>query len=77
MWSGTQMERCFATLQLLQTADLDGASETQEEEEEEEEFWFVYFNISPLPHVCLTGSVVITDNEGHNRFLGAWVFSPS
>jgi len=44
------MERLIATLQLLQTADLDGVSETQEEEEEEEEwFWFVYFNISPLP----------------------------
>jgi len=30
MWrSDTQMERRIATLQLLQTADLDGASETQ------------------------------------------------
>ena len=54
MWRDTQMERRIASLQLLQTADLDGVSETQEEdgeEEEEEEEWFrfVYFNISPLP----------------------------
>jgi len=50
MWSDTQMERRIATLQLLQTADHDGVSETQEEDGEEEEwFWFVYFNISPLP----------------------------
>jgi len=32
MWSDTQMERCAATLQLLQTADLDGGTETQGEE---------------------------------------------
>jgi len=37
MWSDTQMERRFATPQLLQTADLDGASAAHEEEGEEEE----------------------------------------
>ena len=36
MWNDTQMERRFAALQLLETADLDGASQTQEEEEKEE-----------------------------------------
>jgi hypothetical protein len=33
MWRDTQMERRAATLQLLQTADLDGVWKTQEEEE--------------------------------------------